>query len=68
MPDKQKNAKKSRTSKTSAHSGVGSKPIRLTELQKILICNGGMAHSYLRGNAKRQLGGVPKRFPKEDRV
>jgi hypothetical protein len=48
MPDKQKSAQKSRSSKTSSGTARGSKPIRLTDLQKILLVNGGSAHRYLR--------------------
>lgn len=37
----------------------GARPTHLTELEKILISNGGVGHSTLR--KKKQLGSFPKR-------
>jgi len=48
MAQKQGSSKKRRATKTSQHSAKGSKKIPLTELQKILMVNGGMGHSRLR--------------------
>lgn len=51
MPDKQKSAQKSRKSKTSQHTGVGAKKFPnggMTEMQKVLLVSGGMAHGRLR--------------------
>lgn len=51
MAVKEKTPKK-REHKESKASGRGSKKTHLTELQKILISKGGMAHSRLRGSGK----------------
>lgn len=62
MPEKQKNAKKARAHKESKGSARGSKPIALTDLQKVLLVNGGMAHQYLRTNKERfRFSKPPKR-------
>lgn len=62
MPE-QKPRQKSRASKTSQHTARGARRTRLTELQKILIGNGGMGHTVLRrrGHMTRA-----KRRPLED--
>lgn len=52
MGEKQKMSKKQRAHKESQHTGRGAKPVRLDELQKILLVNGGMAH-HLRPGKKR---------------
>lgn len=52
MPEKQKSAQKSRKSKTSSGERRGSRPVHLTELQKILICDGGYGHSVLRSKSR----------------
>lgn len=50
MPEKQKSAKKPRAHKVSGgvHGSGGKLKPPLTEIQKILICNGGMGHHLLR--------------------
>lgn len=50
MTEKQKSAQKSRGHKESKGTARGARPVRLTDLQKILLVNGGMGHSRLRSN------------------
>lgn len=67
MAEKQKSAQRSRAHKESKHTGRGARPFPnggMNEVQKILISNGGMAHSRLR-RGKATIGATPKRRPKE---
>ena len=52
MPEKQKNAKKARDHKESKHQHGGGGKVRLNELQKILLVNGGMGHHLRRGKKR----------------
>ncbi len=53
MPEKQKNAKSARKHKESQHKNNGGGKVTLSPIEKILICNGGMAHKYLRSGQSR---------------
>lgn len=57
MATKEKKTKNTRTHKESAGKNSGGGEVRLTELQKVLLVNGGMAHR-LRGN--KSLLSAPK--------
>lgn len=52
MATKEKQTKKSRDHKESKGSARGARKTRLTELQKILMVSGGMAHGRLRSGVK----------------
>lgn len=44
MAQKQGSSQKKRTTKQSAGTARGSKPVHLSELQKVLLVNGGIGH------------------------
>ena len=50
MPEKQKNAKKARAHKESKGKNGGGGKVKLSPLQKILLVNGGAAHSTRKKN------------------
>jgi hypothetical protein len=54
-----------RAHKQSMGTARGARGVRLTDVQKVLISNGGVAHSVLRGRG-RKFAPAPKRRPKED--
>jgi hypothetical protein len=60
MPDKMK-IPNQRKHKESQGRAKGAKKTHLTELEKILISNGGMAHSLLRGRGTRFAPTIKKR-------
>lgn len=54
MAEKQGSSKSKREHKESKGTARGSKPIYLTELQKVLLANGGMAHHLRKGQHRKE--------------
>lgn len=66
MPSKEKTPKTRKPKVSGGVHGAGGKGRPLSDLEKILIGNGGMAHRYLRGNAVR-FGSPKRRFTRSDK-
>lgn len=58
MAQKQGSMKSSRAHKESKGTGKGSRPTRLTPLQKVLLVNGGAAHHLRKGQHRREADGT----------
>ena len=57
MPDKQKSAQKSRKAKQSKGSARGAKPVRLTDIQKVLLGGGMLRQRPVLGSRTDKKGG-----------